>query len=330
LNILIGDERENLGMIPRLGTYIATATSFLLWVLVLVATPAGAQDVAQVAKPDSAVSNEELQMLYLSLPVANLSTPRSNSHPDFSGVWLNPFPAVSEKSENGSVRFDIGGARNPDARPPKYPEPTEPSYRPEYWAKVKAIIDTQYGPSTPLDPQYDCKPMGVPRASMNAIQIVQTPKLIVILYESNFIGQTYRVIYTGGQPHPKDLDSSFLGDSIGHWEGDTLVVDVVGLNDETWLGGAQGHTEPPAFGERFGHQIVEKYALIHSDQEHVTERYARHGNLLTYEATVEDPVMLTKPWVITPRHWFLGGPDDRLLESFCESRDKSHIVKPNQ
>lgn len=316
-------------MKPR--TYIAAATSFFLfWVLFLAAISAGAQDEEQVAKPNRAVTNEELQKLYLSLPVAKVPTPRLDSHLDLSGVWLNPFPAVSEKSANGSVRFDIGGGRNLDARPPKYPEPSEPSYKPEYMAKVKAIIDTQYGPSTALDPQYDCKPMGVPRASMNAIQIIQTPKMVVILYESNFIGQTYRLIYTDGRPHPKDLDSSFLGDSIGHWEGDTLVVDVTGLNDETWLGGAQGHTEPPAFGERFGHQIVEKYALIHSDQEHVIERYTRRGNLLVYEATVEDPVMFTEPWVLTPRHWFLGGPADRLLESFCESRDKSHIVKPNQ
>jgi hypothetical protein len=328
----MGAEGEKLGMKSHLGSHIVAATS-LLSALSLVAMPAAAQNGAPVAKPDSVVTNEELQKLYSALPVANMSTQRTaDSHPDLSGVWLNPFPAASEKGEDGSVRFDIGigRARNSSAPPPKYPEPTEPSYKPEYWAKVKAIVDSQYGASTPQDPEYDCKPMGVPRASMNAIQIIQTPKLVAILYESNFIGQTFRVIYTDGHPHPKDLDSSFLGDSIGHWEGDMLVVDVIGLNDETWLGGGQGHTEPPAFGERFGHQIVERYALIHSDQEHVVERYTRHGNLLTYEATVEDPVMFTEPWVVTPRHWFLGGPDDRLLESFCESRDKIHIVKPTQ
>jgi len=310
-------------MKSRLRARIARAASLLtLSVLSGVAIPVAAQ-----IKPGNAVTNDQLQKLYSSLPIGKLPTPRAaDKHPDLSGVWLNPFPAVAEKSENGSVSFDIGGARNPTTPSPKYPEPTEPSYKPEYRAKVKAIVDSQWGASTPLDPQYDCKPMGVPRASMNAIQIIQTPKLIVILYESNFIGQTFRIIYTDRSQHPKDIDSSFLGDSIGHWEGETLVVDVIGLNDETWLGGGQGHTEPPAFGERFGHQIVEKYALIHSDQEHVTERYTRHGNLLTYEARVEDPVMFTEPWTLTPRHWFLGGPDDRLLESFCESRDKSHIV----
>ena len=310
-------------MKSRLWLRISCATTLLsAWLIVIV--PAVAQNTAAIpntpgGKPGPIITNDELQKLYADLPIAKLATPRAaDSHPDLSGVWLNPFPAVAEKSENGTVSFDIGGARTSV----RYPLP----YKPEYQAKVKAIVDSQIGASTPLDPQYDCKPMGVPRASMNAIQIVQTPKLIVILYESNFIGQTFRIIYTDGRAHPRDLDSSFLGDSIGHWEGDTLVVDVTGFNDETWLGGGQGHTEPPAFGEKYGHQIVEKFAILHSDQEHVIERYTRHGNLLTYEATVEDPMMFTEPWVLTPRHWFLGGAEDRLLESSCESRDKSHIV----
>ena len=317
-------------MISRHGARIVSLLT-LGCAIYFIAVLARAQSEPQGAQAGKAVTNDELQRLYLSLAIAKTPTPHtSDSHPDLSGVWLNPFPAVSQTNQDGSVRFDIGIGSSPGARPPKYPEPTEPSYKPEYAAKVKAIVDSQYGSSTPLDPEYDCKPMGVPRASMNAIQIVQSPKVIVILYESNFIGQTYRMIYIDGRPHPKDLDSSFLGDSVGHWEGDTLVVDVVGLNDETWLGGGQGHTEPPAFGERYGHQIVERFALIHSDQEHVTERYTRRGNLLAYEARVEDPVMFTEPWTLTPRHWFLGGADDRLLESFCESRDKSHIVTRTQ
>ena len=121
-----------------------------------------------------------------------------------------------------------------------------------------------------------------------------------------------------------------MGDSVGHWEGNTLVVDVVGLDDSTWLGGAQGHTEPAAFGEPKNHQIIEKYALVHSDQEHVVERYTRHGDMLFYEATVEDPVMFTKPWVLTPRHLLLR--NDRFLETFCtpSSTDKTHMVKPSE
>jgi hypothetical protein len=274
-------------------------------------------------------TNDELQKMYLSLPQAKKPTPRaSDGHPDLSGFYDNPFVSSGEKKSDGSIDFTLGG--NAGGLKYHWPEPTEPSYKPEYDAKVKAIVATQYGASTADDPQYDCKPMGVPRASMVPLEIVQTPKMVVVLYESNFIGQTYRIIYTDGRPHPKDLDTSFLGDSIGHWEGDTLVVDVVGLNDETWMGGAQGHTEPGGVGNSGGHQIVEKYALLHSDQEHVTERYTRHGDMLVYQATVEDPVMLTQPWVLTPRHFMIGvAPDDRIFESFCEAKDKSHIIKPS-
>ena len=277
-------------------------------------------------QPDCCSNNEELQSFYLNMPVSKMPTPRgADGHPDLSGFWDNPFGASFSKSADGSVDFHLGGNRVQR----KWPEPSEPSYKAEYMAKVQQIVNGQYGASTSEDPQYDCKPMGVPRASAVPLQIVQTPKLTVILYESNFIGQTYRVIYTDGRQHPADLDSSFLGDSVGHWEGDTLVVDVTGLNDETWMGGGQGHTEAGGPGES-GHQIVEKYALIHSEQEHVVERYTRHGNMLVYEATVEDPVTLTKPWVLTPRHFVLNGSNSRLYESFCEAKDKSHIVKPGE
>ena len=64
------------------------------------------------------------------------------------------------------------------------------------------------------------------------------PAGIAVMYE-NSPGPVYRVIYTDGRQHPKDLDTSYMGNSIGHWEGDTLVIDTVGLNDETWLGGAK-------------------------------------------------------------------------------------------
>ena len=113
---------------------------------------------------------------------------------------------------------------------------------------------------------------------------MQTPKMVVIYrHESNFVGESFRVIYTDGRPHPKDPDTSYLGHSIAHWEGDTLVVDVTALNDETWLGGGQGHTEPGLVRGEGNHQITEKLALIHSDQEHVVERYTRRGNMLFYK-----------------------------------------------
>jgi hypothetical protein len=163
----------------------------------------------------------------------------------------------------------------------------------------------------------DCKPLGVPRVMLPPLQIIQTPGLVAILYESNVTTSTYRLIYTDGRPHQKDADPSYLGDSIGHWDGDTLVVDVVGLNDDSWLGG----------GQQGGNS---QYAIFHSDQEHVIERYSRQGDTLTYEATVEDPVMLTKPWVIVPRRFKHGGPDDELMDNYCQNHDKGHFVAPTQ
>ena len=141
---------------------------------------------------------------------------------------------------------------------------------------MKDILATVYGSSTALDPIMDCKPLGVPRTGVGVeehLQIIQHPNIVALLWE-NDPGPVYRVVYTDGRQHPKDLDTSYMGHSVGHWEGETLVVDVVGLNDETWIGGG---TQGP------------RGANIHSDKEHVVERWTRNGDDLTYEATVEDP-----------------------------------------
>jgi hypothetical protein len=261
------------------------------------------------------------------------TTPRTpDGHPDFSGFWDDQEGGgnnLGARVGDGSVLFDLGG--NPAGAPlanqvrtPAGAERTDgatlnPSYKPEFAVKVKEIADQTYGPSTALDPQYNCTPLGVPRSMFRgglygATQIVQTPQLIAILFESSQ-GMVYRLIYMDGRGHPKDLDTSFMGDSVGHWEGDALVVDVVGLNDETWLGGGQG--APPL-------------ALIHSDKEHVVERYTRDGDYITYQAVVEDPVMFTKPWVTIPRRSHHAGADDALLESTCVPNDKAHIIKPTE
>ena len=183
---------------------------------------------------------------------------------------------------------------------------------------MKAIAATEYGGTTSQDPQMDCKPLGIPRAGVAGIEIVQGPQSVAILYESAPYS-LYRIIYTDGRPHPADLDTSYMGHSIGHWEGDTLVVDVAGLSDETWLAG--------------GVATRLLYANIHSDKEHVIERWTRSGDTLTYGATVEDPVMFTKPWVITPRKVQHSGPsltsDDGILEQRCTVNDKTHFIQPS-
>jgi hypothetical protein len=277
---------------------------------------------------------------------ASKPTPRTpDGHPDFSGFYNlvdvyhgdpieeKPGQHVVNRAENGSVLFDYGGANGAGAEEGNTRirqtqngkvnmldrtciSCEEPPYKPEYMAKVKAIGDAMYGDASPLDPQYDCKPYGVPRGSLRgaggyAMQIVQNAQVIAFLYEDR-PGPYFRLVYLDGRGHPDDFDPSYVGHSIGHWEGDTLVVDVVGLNDETWLGSGT---------------IGPKYAMMHSDKMHVVERWTRAGNVITYEATVDDPVMFTKPWVMTPRQTQLAAPEDYIRPTMCIPYDKTHLVK---
>jgi hypothetical protein len=256
-------------------------------------------------------------------------TPRMpDGHPDMNGFYNNtdrytgnpdeenPREHIIKRTDDGNIFFDYAGANGggvfTGSEPP--PEANQPPYKPEYLTKIKALVDKyDYGNTSALDPQHDCKPLGLPRGAVSIMQIVQTSKVVALLYEAD-PGPYYRVIYLDGRQHPADFDSSYMGHSIGHWEGDTLVVDVIGLNDETWLGG--GFTGP-------------KYGMMHSDKEHVVERWTRKGDQLTYEATVEDPVMFTKPWVITPHHAQIAGPTDYIQPQMCLNNDKPHFIQPS-
>jgi len=187
-------------------------------------------------------------------------------------------------------------------------------------AKVQEIAKTEFGGATPLDPIQDCRPAGLPRAGIPQ-HIVQTPQVIVFLYNA-VPYSTYRMIYTDGRPHPdmKEYETTYFGDSIGHWEGDTLVVDTIGFNDDTWLGGdtVRGTAQ---------------FTSIHSEKEHVIERLARDGNVLSYDVTVEDPEALTKPWVLPTRRILHSGPglevptEDALVEMICQPSE--YFVKPD-
>ena len=246
------------------------------------------------------------------------TTPRTpDGHPDLTGFWgANSTTDISSVSDDGSKLYDFSG-EGPEEfihRGDQAQQPNQPPYKPEYMVKVKALADKMYAGASAADPQYSCKPLGIPRGSFGEMQILQTPQAIAMLRTE---GTTDRIIYMDGRSHPPDLETSYMGDSIGHWEGDTLVVDVAGLNDETWLGGSVN-----------GNQ---KFTSIHSDKEHVIERWTRKGDDLTYEATVEDPVMFSRPWVITPRH-IRHGQNDKDLYLFqipCVPHDEaSHIIEP--
>ena len=127
------------------------------------------------------------------------------------------------------------------------------------------------------DPTGLCLPAGIPRIVMLGLfpqQFIQTPTQIVMLYEYMNV---FRVIPLNAK-HPDDIIPSYMGNSVARWEGDTLVVDVIGFNDKTWLSGT---------------------GTFHTDALHITERYTRvDKDQINYEVTMEDPNVLTKPWTL--------------------------------
>ena len=126
--------------------------------------------------------------------------------------------------------------------------------------------------------------------SLFPIEFVQTPSKLVIMYEYFW---TFRSIPIGGS-HPDDADPSFIGDSVAHWEGDTLVVDVTNFKAGGWLGGG----------------------FVHSDKLHLIERYTRvDRDQMNYEVTIEDPTVLTKPFM--QRNTLMLREGTRLREYSC-------------
>lgn len=177
-------------------------------------------------------------------------------------------------------------------------EPDRPKYRPEFQARVDDLNKHQ----VEKDPVLRCLPPGVPRIGPPD-KIVQTPGEIIFLYD-DVTGNFFRVIPTDGRPHRTDVEASFLGDAIGWWEGNTLVVETVNFNDDTWL------TDDGSF---------------HSRDLKVIERLSLAGDKLTWQATAIDPAILAEPWDIRPR--IAARTDDEILEApLCLERDLGHMV----
>jgi hypothetical protein len=125
------------------------------------------------------------------------------------------------------------------------------------------------------------------------MEVLQVPGRVVMVFEyDHFV----RSIYADGRQHPADLAPTWMGDSIGRWDGDAFVVDTIGFNDKTWL-------------DRVGHP--------HSDALHLTERFRRvDHDTLTDEITIDDPKAYTKPW--TAQLAFQLKPKWELIEFVCE------------
>jgi len=224
--------------------------------------------------------------------------------PDLSGVWrTEPVPP----GENSTV-FDLPG---------DYPstfskyffniladfKPEEAPIRPEAAALTRN--NAGRGGNNPVS---HCLPLGIPSADIFTFapfKIIQARGLIMIMYE---VDNTHRQIYTDGRKLPADPNPTWLGYSVGHWEGDTLVVDTAGFNDKSWLDAA-GHP--------------------HSEALRVEERFRRRDfGHLDLQVTVDDPKMYTKPVMVKVTELLI--PDSDVLENFCNEneKDRPHLPGP--
>jgi hypothetical protein len=252
----------------------------------------------------------------------NGPVPRAaDGHPDLTGLWeiyFNSIAAAPPAGQAGPSRSQQSGGDASQlgltpSTPPKDPNappratffdiganiPGGAPYQP--WAKdlrAQRMKDNQKD-----NPDAHCLPMGFMQlhGHPQPRKIVQTPKLIVIMYEGN---QGLRQIFTDGRPLPKvddDLQPWWYAYSVGHWEGDTLVVESVGFRDDTWL-------------DVLGSPLTEKGRLI--------ERWRRTDfGHLEIDVTVDDPKAYTKPFTVRVSHQLTL--DQELIEFICNENEKS-------
>jgi hypothetical protein len=223
------------------------------------------------------------------------------STPDLTGIWSPP------RTPKGFLPYNFS---------PETPPPMQP------WAAKRCeLVGCGTGPlgranDDNMDPYLtSCAPYGIPRL-MNHVgpfEILQGKNRVLMVFET---GNALRQIWTDGRGHPEDLDPSWMGHAIGHWEGATLVVDTVGLTDKSWLDTA-GHP--------------------HSDALHVIERIRRvDHDTLENTLTFDDPKTYTRPWTSTIIYklradWSLKEDvacEDKILMDLKAKKDKVYPYQP--
>lgn len=217
-------------------------------------------------------------------PTSTLARTSSDGKPNLNGIWqtLNT-AAWNIQDHAGQLGVPPGQG---------VVEGNEIPYQP--WAAAKK--KENFANRRTADPDAKCFLPGVPRATYMPFpfQIVQTPQYVTIMYE---YAHARRIIYTDGTRHPEGALDFWMGDSRGRWEGDTLVVDVTNLNDQTWFDWAGN---------------------FHSEALHVVERYTPDGrDRIMYEATIEDPKVFTRPWKMSMPLYRRAEKNIRLLEYEC-------------
>src|SRR5580765_1498727 len=237
-------------------------------------------------------------------PNLSAKAPRaSNGKPDLSGVWRTEYNSSAENTRLFGPSLEAFAVPGDD-----------PSTFSKYFLNILVDFKPEDNPMRPAAAELlrkntekkansssaRCLPQGLPRTDINSyapFKILQTPGVIAVLYE---VDNTHRQIYTDGRALPVDPQPTWGGYSVGRWDGDTLVVDAAGFNDETWLdSGGHPHSEALRVHERF---------------------YRRDFGHMDLTVTVDDPKMYTKPFTIKVTE--LLQPDTDILESVCNENEK--------
>jgi hypothetical protein len=227
----------------------------------------------------------------------------ADGHPDLSGTWDNGSGIDFVRADTEGASICIGRCPSSEPAAPSAsggppPAPDRPKYRPEFQARVAELNANQVRE----DPVLRCFAPGVPRIGPPD-KIVQRPEQVIFLYD-DVSGNFFRIIPTDGRGHRDDVEASHLGDAIGHWEGDTLVVETVNFNGETWL------TDDGS---------------IHTANLRVVERLSRDAETLTWQATAYDSDVLVEPWQMRPRTAYLT--DVEVVEAPpCIERSLDNMV----
>ena len=240
----------------------------------------------------------------------------AGSHPELTGFWSDGRPdmvtvlvtnptTISDDGKTIQLGFASERSLCESAVASLKRRAADPTLRPSYKPEYQARVDENYVRQQYLDPAFQCQPEGVPRRGPPQ-EIVQTPTAMYFFYRPSQKNSSFRVIPTDGRPHNKDADAMADGDSVGHWDGNTFVVDVTNLSEDTWL---------DVDGD------------IHSSAMHVIERFTREGSKMRYEVNVEDPEMFTQPWSPKPRILTLGQPGQHVEQNYpCSERSMPHLT----
>jgi hypothetical protein len=223
---------------------------------------------------------------------AAVVTPRTaNGKPDLTGNWAGGFNPITgggtrrcgptQTKVNCNIPMDNFWVDYEWLSPSRFGILGHPVYKPEFWDKIQELDQW----TNKYDPVMTCQPLGIPRHGTPR-RIIQQDKDVIFFYGAN-------ADYGGGNAEFRDIPTDgrqrstrtaslamYYGNSIGTWEGDTLVIDSINFVDTTWLG---------------------RGGLLHSSSMHIIEKLTRVGNEIRYEMTIEDPEMFVEPWVMATR-----------------------------